>query len=1723
MIQIFTNVNTRNHYDINGNLFPSGMPQIFFRNKEQVRWQLCSETTDIADNSRDATSWAKYTGYASLQGVGAYLTADDNFIKRIKGALSADVSAGSVLTITATFEDISKKLVCTTGTIGLVDDDGNAEMLEYESRTVDEDTNSVTFTFPAGTTVAGNYETGGEMNVNESVLMQAAVNLEESDIPNGLFVFDATADSPKLRDLLTYSNLEKVDVMGLELAVFSADVENDTIQDIDKFFMKSFAIRTGIAETNVGVSVIPVRENEVIELVRTLIANGMSMEFSADGSTNWHEAPQVGSDSYFRFKSNIPGSSWSGNVSLPAGKSIYDIWIEAGNTGDEAAFLADMKGASGDNAYVYIAWASNNAGADFSLTPSDDLPYIAIVNRTTPFAHNPAILADFTGASAIWLKWKGTDSYTYRAYASDDEGAGFSLTPSDSLPYTAVVTTNTPFANDPATLADFTGANAAWVRWKGSDGYFTKVAWASDDEGTGFSLIPSFELKYRAEIQVATDIDEPTLEDFTTNNAVWVQCIGESGLSAYELWIQEGGDGTEAEFLASLKGSDMFTYVAFATDTDGTGFIAYTDDYSLQSLTASHVYRAEIHLTTEYTGVVNYTFFTQNNAKWLRWIGENATISIGTVTTADAGTNAAVTNSGTSVNAVLNFTIPKGDKGEGLHIDVANTLDQRDEYDAADQGFVFADTEVFLDETTNEHYINTYIKNSNTQGDWSEAVRFYAGRTGRTATVAVGAVTEIDFEAETPMSVINVGNVNDAVFDFVLRRGQRGLPGEGAEPLAPMEFTVRDLVAYALNIPGTKAIASVQLYDENGKGVEIEAGDSASNGKCRILYDYEDHGGTGDTTVYFGEDLAATYNWPDSSEEPPPYIGVIVFSHGIQAKSPFQLWRDEYGDESSTTADYLAWLRTEGASYIVTSVESDNTAEIPCSNIPYALRIGNTIYPLEKGTFWKSATGYTIDFTDYIGYESETEFSGTWYVYVGSGVMGEPNTLSIGTVESGSTPSVSITGESPSQTLNFVLQKGDTGTAATIEIGTVATGEPGTNATVTNSGSSSAAVLDFSIPKGQAATVEIGTVTTGSEGTNAVVTNSGSSSAAVLNFTIPAGNTFSNSTELIESSDLIDGKIEFPDVIVPYLVETSAGNMYPLERGSFEHDTVNHVFRINPAKYLAYDNATSFTGTWKIHMAGGAQGEDGVGFIFKGTYDSLTEYAVRDGIPDAVRYSNGMWAYSSDTASTGNAPPESTSTPSNDYWTLIIADGTAATVSAGTVTTGAAGTSASVENAGTENARVLNFTIPKGDKGDAATIAVGTVTTGIAGSQASVTNVGNSGAAVFNFSIPAGETFSNSVIEFTSDDVDSGNIEIDDTIAPYLIETNQSNLYPVEKGTVTHDTANDKFIIALSTYLGYESAASVSGTWKIHMAGGTRGNDGIGYHYKGNYDSSTEYQIDASGTADVVRYGKGLWAYSNNTSGSGNAPPASTSTESNDYWHLLLADGAAATVAVGTVTTGAAGSSVSISNSGDSNAAVLNFTIPKGDTGATGTLTGAVEYDEAVAYPYLKLVSYGSPASLYQVIDESGTTAGDTPVSASAKFLLVAAHGEKGSTGGVVHIVGVWNAETTYNVTDGISDGVRGNGGVFATKQSGNLNHALPTAEEAENDWWVLVMADSQVYGANCVLSPTPPTEVYDGLIWCQQEEGDTVGNMNISPIDVVEQATEPATPSDGTVWIEEA
>ena len=117
----------------------------------------------------------------------------------------------------------------------------------------------------------------------------------------------------------------------------------------------------------------------------------------------------------------------------------------------------------------------------------------------------------------------------------------------------------------------------------------------------------------------------------------------------------------------------------------------------------------------------------------------------------------------------------------------------------------------------------------------------------------------------------------------------------------------------------------------------------------------------------------------------------------------------------------------------------------------------------------------TVSKTDNVTTISITDEEGTTtaQVYDGTdGTDGQNNTLTIGTVSSGATPSATITGESPNQVLNLVLPKGDTGEAGadgidpTITIGAVTTLPADSDAYVNNVGTSSNAVFDFGIPRG---------------------------------------------------------------------------------------------------------------------------------------------------------------------------------------------------------------------------------------------------------------------------------------------------------------------------------------------------------------------------------------------------------------------------------------------------------------------------------------------------------------------------------------------------------------------------------------------------------------------------------------------------------------------------------
>lgn len=222
---------------------------------------------------------------------------------------------------------------------------------------------------------------------------------------------------------------------------------------------------------------------------------------------------------------------------------------------------------------------------------------------------------------------------------------------------------------------------------------------------------------------------------------------------------------------------------------------------------------------------------------------------------------------------------------------------------------------------------------------------------------------------------------------------------------------------------------------------------------------------------------------------------------------------------------------------------------------------------------------------------------------------------------------------------------------------------------------------------------------------------------------------------------------------------------------------------------------------------------------------------------------------------------------------------------------------------------------PTGPTGATPTVAVGTTSTGAPGSNAAVNNTGSPAAAVFNFVIPRGDV-----------------------------------------GAVGPQGAT-----------GNPGATGSQGPPGNAGATGPQGNPGpagTSFTWRGTWSASTAYAVN-----DTVQAGNG--SYICIQANTGQNPSTATA-----YWQLMApagpagnpgaqgaqgpkgdagptgatgnqgppgltgAAGTAATVGVGTTTTGNPGTAASVTNSGSANAAVFNFTIPRGDVGATGA-TGA--------------------------------------------------------------------------------------------------------------------------------------------------------------------------------------
>jgi hypothetical protein len=164
----------------------------------------------------------------------------------------SDDEAGGVTQITVNLPDTKRLNINGSGIIRIWVDHESSEAIKYNAFTVVKnnkgaDTSNFIFNLASATTRS--YPKQTTVDIPDSLYAQAAMNTDESDPATGLFVFDISMYSAKLRAKMEYSNIATLDTLaGMELLLFT--VNGDSIDVIDNFLCTTVSLPATMAEAN---------------------------------------------------------------------------------------------------------------------------------------------------------------------------------------------------------------------------------------------------------------------------------------------------------------------------------------------------------------------------------------------------------------------------------------------------------------------------------------------------------------------------------------------------------------------------------------------------------------------------------------------------------------------------------------------------------------------------------------------------------------------------------------------------------------------------------------------------------------------------------------------------------------------------------------------------------------------------------------------------------------------------------------------------------------------------------------------------------------------------------------------------------------------------------------------------------------------------------------------------------------------------------------------------------------------------------------------------------------------------------------------------------------------------------------------------------------------------------------------------------------------------------
>lgn len=354
---------------------------------------------------------------------------------------------------------------------------------------------------------------------------------------------------------------------------------------------------------------------------------------------------------------------------------------------------------------------------------------------------------------------------------------------------------------------------------------------------------------------VQTNINNSVVVKDTDNKIIEVISVGKQGISgksAYTIAVENGFEGTEKEWLSSLKGNP-FTYSDFTPEqlaqlvgpqgktgyyyipsVSKEGIISWTNNGNLNNPNPINIKGPQGDQGIQGKKGDRGYYFTPSvdsdgNLSWTNNgdldnpisvnikgdtgskgpEGKAATITIGTVSTGDEDTDVIVTNTGTINNAILNFTIPKGSKGdtgEPFRITkvYASIGDMNADYDNEE---VNIGNFVIIETGNVDHPDNSklYVKTNSgysfiTDLSGSQGI---TGPQGKSAIISKVNAT-VDNNVGIPSVTVDLGGTElNRIFTFNFKN----IKGEKGDPFVYENFTQEQLE----NLKGPKGDAGVSV------------------------------------------------------------------------------------------------------------------------------------------------------------------------------------------------------------------------------------------------------------------------------------------------------------------------------------------------------------------------------------------------------------------------------------------------------------------------------------------------------------------------------------------------------------------------------------------------------------------------------------------------------------------------------------------------------------------------------------------------------------------------------------------------------------------------------------------------------------------------------------------------------------------------------------------------